>query len=262
MAPPYAVKRKYFYCDFTETPGTPVFATTTNAIATAADNQVDYTYIDGQLMDWIQTGANTALVPIIQTAAPFGWAMPLDADSADSLEIGCGALVSGNTPYMSFTVGTDPAFFVRARMSFLGNVDNVAVATVGFRDSASQVDVTSAADLLTAYTHSAYLGVSSNAGVIKSDTQKSATTASTTATFAATTTALTATTGVDLKLLVSAAGVVTYQIDGAADVLLAGASYTFTNGQILVPAIHLVSRNGTGAQGSQVVLQEFECGHQ
>lgn len=253
-------KRKYNYTDFTVEPGTPVLATTTNAIATAADNQVDYTRVNGNFFDWIQTGASTALMPVVRTAAPFGWALPNDAAASEGIEFGEGALVSGNAPYKSFTVGTDPAFFIRARLSFLSNVDNVVVAAVGFRKSASQVDITSQATLGSVYADSAFIGVTTNAGAIKTSTSLASTVTLTSLAHAAASVAGTATTGLDFKLLVSATGVVTYTIDGAADA--SAVAFTFANGTVLVPAIATVGANGTGSVASPIVLQEYECGFQ
>ena len=60
-----------------------------------------------------------------------------------------------------------------------------------------------------------------------------------------------------LKVLVSAAGVVTYQIDGAAPTTTA--AFTFDNAEVVTPAFYL--RHATTSPTS-VVLQELECGLQ
>ena len=42
------VKDRYTYVDFRDAHAVPLFAKTTNAIATAADNQEDYMWVDGK----------------------------------------------------------------------------------------------------------------------------------------------------------------------------------------------------------------------
>lgn len=257
-------KRRYTYIDFTTEPGTPCFATTTNAVATSSDNQVDYTRVGGKvLLDWIQTGAAgaTGLMPIVRTAAPFGWGLPGQAqDATTGIELGEGDLIAGNVPYKSFTVGTDPAFFIRARLSWLTNVDNFTVFAVGFRVAGSQADITSEATLGSAYTDSAYLGTTTTAGALKTSTAKASAVTLTSLAHAAVTAAGTTPTGMDLKIMVSATGAVTYTIDGAADA--SAVAFTFANGTVLVPSLVTVGANGTGTCVNGAVIQEYECGFQ
>ena len=254
-------RRKYTNIDFRTEPLTPVFADVTNAVATAADNQVDYTLVGGKvLFDWIQTGANAAIMPVIRTAAPFGWAFPLDADSTDSIEIGEGRLVTGNVPYKSFTIGTDDAFFIRMQASVLGNIDNVVVAMCGFRTSAAQADVTSLATVGSAYNDTVCLGVGTTAGALRTVTTDDTTSVATTLATTGWTVAGTATTGMVFRVNISGAGAATYLIDAAADAN--AVAFTLDNATVVVPCIHLVIANGTGAQGSPVVVQEYECGYQ
>lgn len=257
-------KRKYTYVDFTTEPGTPAFATTTNAIVTSADNQVDYTRVGGKvLLDWIQTGAAgaTGIQPVVQTAAPFGWGLPGQAqDATTGIELGEGALVAGNAPYKTFTVGTDPAFFIRARLSWVSNVDNFTVFAIGFRKVVAQADITSEATLGSAYADSAFLGTTTTAGALKTSTSKGASVTLTSLAHAVVTAAGTTPTGMDLKILVSAAGAVTYTIDGSADA--SAVAFTFTNGTVLVPAIVTACANGTGTCVNGAVIQEYECGFQ
>lgn len=254
-------RRKYTNIDFRNEPGTPVFATTTNAVATESDNQVDYTWVGGKvLMDWIQTGANAAIMPIVRTAAPFGWAWPLDADSTDSIEIGEGRLITGNVPYKGFTIGTDDAFFIRMQVSVLSNIDNVTAAMCGFRTSAAQADVTSLATVGSAYNDTVCLGVGTTGGALRTVTTDDTSSVATSLATTGWTVAGTATTGMTFRVNVSAAGACTYLIDGAADA--SAVAFSLDSTTVVVPCVYLVIANGTGAIGSPVVMQEYECGYQ
>lgn len=267
MPPPYVTKRKYVYTDFTTQLHSGVFAVTTNAVATSADNQVDYTIVDGQYYDWIQTGAAgaTGIMPIYRNTAPLGWGLPGQAqDATTGIEFGVGALSFTNSDdrpsRMRFVVGTDPAFFLRVRLSWLTNVDNFTVFAAGFRKEVTQADITSEATLGSAYADSAFIGTTTTAGAFKTSTSKAASVTLTALAHAAQTAAATTPTGTDLKIMVSASGVVTYTIDGAADAN--AVAFTFTNGTVLVPAVVTACANGTGTCVNGAVIQEFECGHQ
>lgn len=263
------VARKYTYIDFRTgvQANNPVFAITTNAVATSSDNQVDYMYVKGQYLDWIQTGAAgaTGLMPIVRTTAPLGMGLPGQAqDATTGIEMTEGMLTAAagtDLPsYKSFTVGTDPAFFIRARLSWLTNVDNFTVFAVGFRKVVAQADITSEATLGSAYADSAYIGTTTTGGLLKTSTSKAASVTLTALAHAAVTAAGTTPTGMDLKVMVSASGVVTYTIDGAADAN--AVAFTFTNGTVLTPSIATACANGTGTCVNGAIVQEYECGWQ
>ena len=249
--------RKYCYVDFTQQGGVPLFALTTNAVATAADNQVDYCYINNQRFEHIQTAQNDALQYITALA---GWTIPVDGTDGDGVEITNGILAGRD---LSFTVGTDPAFFWAC--GFL--VDTIAAQDVyggGFRKQGAYVDITTPSLMNSVYDDKAAIYVMDNAGdwrtttsIGGSDTQTDITsTACANATYCY------------LKVLISAAGAVTYLIGQsttsfavakAAAAAPAGAvAATMTAGIIMTPYFATVS---TGTLGN-IDLIEWEAGHQ
>jgi hypothetical protein len=250
-------KRKYCYVDFTQAPGSPLFAQTTNAIATAADNQVDYCYVNGQYFEHIQTGANTALQYV--TSAD-GWLIPLDGTDGDGVEITNGILASRD---LSFTVGTDPAFFWACGF-YVGTIAAQDVYGGGFRKQGSYVDITTPSLMNTVYDDKAAIYVMDAAGDWRTTTSTGGTDTQTNIT----TTACADATYVYLKVLVSAAGAVTYLIGQsltsfaaakAAAAAPAGAvAATLTAALVMTPYFAHVS---TGTAGD-IKLIEWEVGHQ
>lgn len=249
--------RKYCYVDFTTTPPVPLFAQTTNAVATAADNQIDHFTVKGQYFEHIQTGANAAIQYITAAA---GWTIPCDGTDGDAVEITNGVMATRD---LSFTVGTDPAFFVAA--GFL--VDTIAaqdVYGVGFRKQGSYVDITTPSLAASVYDDKALIYVRDASG----DWATTTSIGGSDTTTDITSTACANATYCYLKVLVSAAGVVTYLIGQsltsfaaakAAAAAPAGAvAMTVTSAIILTPYFPLVS---TGTL-CDVDLIEWEVGHQ
>lgn len=165
----------------------------------------------------------------------------MDATDNDGLELNHGVL-SSQIP--SFTIGTDAAFFLRARFS-IADVSGTDDCAVGFRKvEANQANIDDYADM-------AVLNVIS--GDIKIETivgGAATTTTDTTDNWADTETH-------ELKILVSAAGVVTYQIDGSAPTTTA--AFTFTDALNVMPFFYLL--NATDLHGA-IPLMEWECGYQ
>lgn len=249
--------RKYCFVDFTKTAPVPLFAQTTNAIATAADDQIDHFTVNNQYFEHIQIGANAAIQYITAAA---GWTIPVDGANGDALEITNGVLATRD---LSFTVGTDPAFFMAA--GFL--VDTIAAQDgygCGFRKQGAYIDFTDPAGVATAYDDKAWIGAYDNAGDWRTVTSIATADTNTNITTAACANA----TYVYLKVLVSSAGAVTYLIGQsltsfaaakAAAAAPAGAvAMTLTNGLIMTPYFTIVS-TGTLAN---IDLIEWEAGHQ
>jgi hypothetical protein len=259
-------KRKYSFVDFSQEPYAGQWAKTTYAVATGANDQEDFFKAqNGTYFEWIQTGQNDAIFFQPAAAAPLGWVIPCDKTDTDGVEITQG-IVSGAVGTTSFTIGTDPAFFVRATLN-VPTLANQDVVCVGFRRLAAYGNITSPATL-NAYTDSAWLGIYTDAGAFGSNTELNNAGLVTTA---ATHIAAVATEWMDLTVKVSAAGAVTYLIGtgatvaaaktaSAADVALGLVSMTFDSTDIVVPSIAFV-HTGAGA-ASTVVLGEYECGHQ
>ena len=252
-------KNRYCYVDFRDQQPGPLFAQTTNAIATAADNQIDYQWIDTatgpHYFEHIQTAANTALQFITAAA---GWTVPTDGVDGEGIEITQGVLAS-RTP-MSFVTGTD-AFFIQVGML----VDLIASEDVygcGFRKLGAYVDITTPALVASVYDDKAYIGVNDNAGNLVTVTSIGGTDITTE--LAAT--AVANATYLYLRVEVSKARAATYKIGqstvsaaAAKTALAADASavaMTFTNALTLVPYMPFVS-TGTLVD---VDLIEYECG--
>lgn len=184
-------------------------------------------------------GTQTILAPKITADGLDMGSMDQTAD--DGLELNHGVL-SSQIP--SFTVGTDAAFFLRARFS-IADVSGTDDCAIGFRKvEANQANIDDYADM-------AVLNVIS--GDIKIETivgSAATTTTDTTDNWADTETH-------ELRVLVSDAGVVTYQIDGAAPTTTA--AYTFTDGLNVMPFFYFLQ--DTDIAGA-VPLMEWECGYQ
>jgi hypothetical protein len=250
--------RKRVYIDFRQEPGAVLCALTTNAIATAADNQVDHCRTKkGYYLEHIQTGANTALQYITALA---GWTIPCDGTDGDGVEITNGILAGRD---LSFTVGTDPAFYV----AFGYLVDTIAAQDVyggGFRKQGAYVDITTPSLMNTVYDDKAALYVMDAAGDWRTTTSIGGTDTQTDIT----STACANATYVYQKVKISAAGAVTFELGQsttsyaaakAAAAAPAGAvAATLTSGIILTPYFALVS-TGTLAD---VDLIEWDAGYQ
>jgi hypothetical protein len=242
-------KNRYTYVDFRDEEGVPLFAKTTNAIATAVDTQEDYMRVNGQYFEHIQTGANAALQYVTSSA---GWKLPLDNTDGDGIEITQGMLAS-RTP-MKFTAGTD-AFFIRVK-AVVTTLANIDCFWVGFRELGSYVAITTPATMASVYDEKAIICVNTNAGAVKSITSIGGSDVTTTAT----NTPIVTATEFDWAVYVAKSGAVTYKISGAADALLAAATQvTFTANDVFVPTVGCVA---TGAGAPNVVLVSYECGLQ
>ena len=251
------VARKRVYVDFTKAAPVPLLAQTTNAIATAADNQIDHMTVKGQYFEHIQTGANSAIQYITAAA---GWTIPCDGTDGDAVEITNGVMATRD---VSFTVGTDPAFYFAC--GFL--VDTIAAQDVygcGFRKQGAYVDITTPSLANTVYDDKALLYVRDNAGDWVTTTSIGGTDTLTDIT----TTACANATYCYLKVKISLAGAVTYEIGQsltsyavakAAAAAPAGAvAATMTAGIIMTPYFPLVS---TGTL-CDVDLIEWDVGWQ
>lgn len=257
------VKDRYTYVDFRDAHAVPLFAKTTNAIATAADDQEDYMWVNGKdYFEHKQTGQNDALQYIVAAA---GWTIPCDGADGDGVEITQGMLA--NVSKMRFTTGVtdDPgdAFFIQVGML----VDTIAAQDVygcGFRKIGAYVDITTPSLLASVYDDKAFIGVNDNSGNLVTITSIAGTDTTTELTAADVENA----TYVYLRVNVSSAGAVTYLIGqstssaaAAKAAMAADASavaMTFADNTVVVPYFPLVS---TGTL-CNIDLIEWECGLQ
>jgi len=227
---------KFIYENFKENP---VSAAVGGGAATGTAGDENVLMFPATGFEYHILGTQTILAPKI-TAEGLDLGS-MDATADDGLELNHGIL-SSQIP--SFTVGTDAAFYLRARFS-IADVSGTDDCVVGFRKvEANQANVDDYADM-------AALNVISGDINIETIVGGAATvTTDTTDNWADTETH-------ELRILVSAAGVVTYQIDGAAPTTTA--AYTFTDGLNVMPFFYLL--NDTDLHGS-VPLMEWECGYQ
>jgi hypothetical protein len=255
-------KRNYVYVDFTSELVPPVHAKATHAIATAADTQEDYLWVGGtKYFEYVQIGASTLLFPAAG-AAGIGWTLPLDNTDADGLEITRG-IIAGKA--QSFVVGSaaspGDAFFVQAVLGITTRA-GADVVMVGLRRLGVYVPFATPAAHLAAYDDKAAIGVYTNAGAFATHTSLNNSDLQTALAKAA----AADTNRVALRVDVSAAGVVTYQIGVGANIAAAKANmaadanavaFTFDATDVLVPYVGVVATGG-GAAG--VILEEFEAG--
>ena len=143
-----------------------------------------------------------------------------------------------------FTVGNDPAFFVRAKLK-LADVTGLAECAVGFRKA-------EAYNTLDSYDEMAAFNI--QLGVVNTETILNNATTVTTDT--------TETDWADgetheLTVLVNHFGQVTYLYDGEEPTTVA--AFTFDTGEVVVPFLHLLHAATTPGA---VHLVEWECGYQ
>lgn len=184
-------------------------------------------------------GTQTILAPVpVATGLNIG----MDQTDNDGVELCAGILASNK---LAFTVGTDAAFYAKMRFS-IATVAGTDDCVFGFRKvEAYQANVDD-------YDEMAALNV--NAGNILNQTILNGGD-----TDATDTTNNWADAGIhEITVLVSAAGVVTYKIDGVAP--LVATAFTFDTGEVVVPFMFMLQANA--AQTGALVLEHFECGYQ
>ena len=168
-----------------------------------------------------------------------------DLTDNDGIEYFGAAVIGAGNP-SQFVIGTDPAFFCRARIT-LADVSGTDDLSVGFRIvAAGQANFDD-------YTDLAGIGLNNATGDINIETilNNAATTSTDTTNNWADAETHT------LEVRVSKAGVVTYLIDDAAP--LVTAAFTFDNGDTVCPYLFLI--NATTTPGAVSVL-EWECDYQ
>lgn len=144
-----------------------------------------------------------------------------------------------------FTVGTDPAFYLSVKVR-IEDVSGADPFIIGFRkQEAARADFND-------YDEGVWIGIVGTAGDIKINTilNNAATVVTDTTQDAVDATSIT------FKVSVSAAGVVTYQINGAAPTTTA--AFTFDTGEVLIPSIYFL--HGIDIAGT-VQLETYDCGH-
>lgn len=254
-------RNKNTYVDFTREPAVPLFSKA-GAIATAVNDQEDYFRVGPKqaYFEVCQNLASTALAAGFSPTAA-GWLMPCDG-AAEGLEYTQGIL-SG--PAVSFTTGTDPAFFIRATFKST-TIANTVCHYIGFRKlGAYDAAFATNANAITAYDEAVLLGVEDINGTLSANTSL----ATVDARVAAAHGVIAASTWYQLEVKVSATGVATYRIgtslvsQAAAEAALAAdaslVAKTLTSGIEFIPCIF---QSGNASGVSDLRILKYECGYQ
>jgi hypothetical protein len=211
------------------------------ATGAAGDNNVLYSQF-GQY-EWNVIGTQTILAPKMDA---FGLNLVQDAAVAgDGIELTNG--VTSMCPY-AFTVGSDAAFFMQGVFK-VQDASGTNPLIIGFR----KVQAFDAS--LANYTDFVSIGIVGTSNPNKIELQTQLATGGVTTTDTTQTVADGATT--QFKISVSSAGVVTYQVNGAAPTVTA--AFTFANGTVVIPFIRFTEAADLTTQAS---INLYECGFQ
>lgn len=227
---------KYGYETFKQNP---VYCNKAGGAATGTAGDENILMTPENAFEYHVLGTQTIVAPTI-TANGLDMGS-MDQTANDGLELNHGIL-SSQIP--SFTIGTDAAFFLRVRFS-IADVSGTDDCAIGFRKvEANQANLDDYADMAS---------LNAIAGAITIETiLASAATVSTD-----TTDAWADTETHELQVNVSAAGVVTYLIDGVAPTTTA--AYTFTDGLNVMPFFYFLQ--DTDIAGA-VPVMVWEWGYQ
>lgn len=226
-------KRKATYETFDANPVTAAVAGGA-AGGTAGDENV--MYLPETAFEYHILGTQTITAPSLTTT---GLSVSLDLTDNDGLEITEGILSKSRR---AFTIGTDNDFFLRVKFK-IADVSGTDDCAVGFRKSAAYAanidDYTDMAVLNVILGDIKIETILNNAATVTTDTTDNWADAETH----------------ELKVRVSAAGVVTYQIDGAAPTVIA--AFTFDDGDVVIPFFYFLHATTTPGV---VELIEWESG--
>lgn len=199
---------------------------------------------EGVIMEQFIVGAGQTIIAPRMTAN--GLLISLDLTATEGAEYNFGA--ARNNSRHAYTIGTSPAFFFELGL-YINDMDGADPYIFGFR----KVEANNAT--WTNYTDYATMGMiasTSVTNVVLATELNGAGTTITNTTDAWGGDGATNT----LKVLVSAAGVVTYTINGAAPSVTA--AFTFDNGDVVVPFIRLMH----SASATQVAITSLKVGYQ
>lgn len=223
----------------------PVMSASTGGVAAVTVNTTNVWSIAqwGAYFEQYNTVATSIIAPTLSATAGSCLNIgSLTGANAKIIEITEGNSVNTKN---AFVTGTSPAFYVKAsfKIPTLNTVQNLAV---GFR----KVQAYQGTSLPT-YTDYALIGVLGTAGEFEIQTQVGSGGEVDTDT----TQAATAATLFTLTVNVSAAGVVTYLINGLAPTVTA--AYTFTAATTVIPMIYLAEASGAHGEAD---LISYQCG--
>ena len=240
----YRFAKEYFNCR-------PI-AVADGAGGAATGVAADVNYIlggSGYPIEQYIIGTQTIIVPVLITTPQEGWNIGLDATDNDGWEYAFGPTIFQNLRGLSFKIGTDQAFYAKIKLA-IADASGTDDFIFGFRKQ-------EAAQGTSVVTYTDFAGIGCNAAAaamaIKLRTQLNTAAPTNTDTTQTWADAAVKTLGV----FVSAGGIVTYQINGAAPTVTA--AFTFDDTDVVIPFIYL--RYDTTTPGS-VIAMGFECGLQ
>ena len=241
--------QKKTYVDFLSSPEPEVHlihAAGLTGVAAGTDNKANqWMFSNGGCLEAWMGEASALIVPV--KVAGVGIDIPLDAVSDDAIEILVADSINSTGP--CFTVGTDAAFRIDVKVK-LDDVSDYDVCSVGFRKQGAFVDdLTTTANWKTAHTDMAALNSTQGDVYIYHSLNGNDAEVDTTNNFADAATHT-------FSVLVSAAGVVTYLIDGVAPA--ATLAQTFDDGDIVIPFFNAIG----AATGDPITLVSWFSGHQ
>lgn len=253
--------RKKTYVDFRQHQPFHGTAATTQ-IAVTTDAATNHVHAGGVTFEYRieQTNADIIFTKLVDSNCTNGWQIPNDNADNDGIEMGMGILSDENQRY-AFKVGTDPAFRLDVKFG-IPDVSDYDVCFIGFRKAAAYGDAINdpAAAFATNVVYTDMCGLNVNAGDIYTVCFKNQTGGGTGTGTATDTTDNWADDAVKtLSVLVSAAGVVTFLIDGAAPTVNTN-TLTLDSGDIMIPC--MIFTKGAAAADTPPILTTFYCGLQ
>lgn len=208
------------------------------ATGTAGDNNVLYSAF-GQY-EWNVIGTQTILAPKLDT---YGLNLVQDNTAGDGIELCMGQ--TAVSP-MAFTIGSDAAFFLQTVFQ-VEDVSGTNPLIIGFRKVAA-FNAT-----LSSYTDFVSIGIVGTAAKIQTQTQLNTGGVVTTDSTQVATDAV----PFQLKIMVSATGVVTYQYNYATPTVVA--AFTFDTGDVVIPFIRFTEAADITTYAD---INYLECGFQ
>ena len=218
-------------------------------VAAGSDNDINqWQFANGAQLEVLCTAANADIVPV--KSAGVGLVIPNDNTANEGIEMTVSDSLNSTGP--CYTIGTDAAFRIDVKFK-ITDVSDYDVACVGFRKQAAYTAAVEAhAELITDYDDVALLNV--NAGDIFTGTRLNAGTG----TLTDTTDNWADTATKTLSVLVSSAGVTTFQIDGAAPTTTQ--THTFDDGDVVIPFVAFTKAATSG--DTPPTLVSWFSGHQ
>ncbi len=222
--------------------------TATGLVRATTGDLLHHTYTPGgNIFGTVALGTQTIAIAVVAA----GLDVSGDQTDNDGYEIFTNFAGATGRP---FIIGNDPAFYMKVKFT-VANVSGLDTLLCGFRRASVNLGT------YTDYQDYAALGWNTSAAdaLIKTLTGLNGTDVGTT-----TTNTIADTVALTIKVLVSAAGVVTYQHDAVLPGTLAAptatTAFTFDNGDPVIPFFHFLQ--GTGADAGAITIQSFEVGFQ